>query len=185
MDISELFDNFAHKYEKMTDFDITEIADLSGEMAHIYSVTLKGEEQTLLEQFFEDNAEYEKELDTIIQKITVNKRKATGVLGQMIAEVDPVKLAKTRNRMIVAAQIADAMKAKDLNQKQFAKLMGRTESEISDWLSGDRNFTIDTLFDIGQALGITFLSETIQYTTSDIYEPASIMANEPLEEPMP
>ena len=116
---------------------------------------------------------------------TVNKRKATGVLGRMIAEVDPVKLAKTRNRMIVAAKIADAMKAKDLNQKQFAKLMGRTESEISDWLSGDRNFTIDTLFDIGQALGITFLSETIQYTTSDIYEPASIMTNEPLEEPMP
>jgi predicted XRE-type DNA-binding protein len=102
---------------------------------------------------------------------TVNKRKATGLLGRMIAEVDPVKLAKTRNRMIVAAKIADAMKAKNLNQKQFAKLMGRTESEISDWLSGDCNFTIDTLFDIGQALGVTFLSETIQYTTSDVYEP--------------
>ena len=28
-------------------FDITEMTDLSGEMAHIYSVTLKGEEQTL------------------------------------------------------------------------------------------------------------------------------------------
>ena len=101
---------------------------------------------------------------------TVNKRKATGVLGRMISEVDPVKLAKTRNRMIVAAKIADAMKAKNLNQKQFAKLMGRTESEISDWLSGDRNFTIDTLFDIGQALGISFLSESIQYSTSDVYE---------------
>ena len=98
---------------------------------------------------------------------TVNKRKATGVLGRMISEVDPVKLAKTRNRMIVAAKIADAMKAKNLNQKQFAKLMGRTESEISDWLSGDRNFTIDTLFDIGQALGISFLSESIQYSDSD------------------
>ena len=116
---------------------------------------------------------------------TVNKRKATGVLGRMIAEIDPVKLAKTRNRMIVAAKIADAMKAKNLNQKQFAKLMGRTESEISDWLSGDRNFTIDTLFDIGQALGVTVLSEAIQYTTSDVYGPASIMANEPLEDPMP
>ncbi len=44
----------------------------------------------------------------------VNKRNATGVLGQMITEVDPVKLAKTRNRMIVAAKIADAMKAKNL-----------------------------------------------------------------------
>ena len=63
--------------------------------------------------------------------------------------------------------------------------MGRTESEISDWLLGDRNFTIDTLFDIGQTLGGTFLSETIQYTTSDVYEPTSIMANEPLEDPIP
>ena len=65
MDISEFFRNFAHKYEKTMNFDITEMTDLSGEMAHIYSVTLKGEEQTLLEQFFEDNAEYEEELKTI------------------------------------------------------------------------------------------------------------------------
>ena len=116
---------------------------------------------------------------------TVNKRKATGVLGRMISEVDPVKLAKTRNRMIVAAKIADAMKAKNLNQKQFAKLMGRTESEISDWLSGDRNFTIDTLFDIGQALGISFLSESIQYSTSDVYEFEPMMACEPITPPEP
>lgn len=116
---------------------------------------------------------------------TVNKRKATGVLGRMIAETDPVKLAKVRNRMIVAAKIADAMKAKNLNQKQFAKMMGKTESEISDWLSGDRNFTIDTLFDIGQALGVTFLSETIQYTTSDVYEFEPMMVNEPLSPPEP
>ena len=116
---------------------------------------------------------------------TVNKRKATGVLGRMIAETDPVKLAKTRNRMIVAAKIADAMKAKNMNQKQFAKLMGRTESEISDWLSGDRNFTIDTLFDIGQALGVTFLSETLEYTTSEVYEFEPMLASEPYEEPIP
>lgn len=109
----------------------------------------------------------------------------TGVLGRIIANADPVKLAKVQNRMTVAAKIADAMKAKNLNQKQFAQLMGRTESEISDWLSGDRNFTIDTLFDIGQALGVTFLSETIHYTTSDAYEPAPMMASEPQEAPMP
>ena len=132
-------------------FEITELSDFSGEMAHIYSVTLQGE-------------------------------KATGVLGQMVSEVNPVQLAKTRNRMLVAAKIADAMKARLLNQKQFAKLMGKTESEISDWLSGDRNFTIDTLFDIGQALGISFLSETIQYTTADAYEFEPMMVSEPFPE---
>jgi hypothetical protein len=45
--------------------------------------------------------------------------------------------------------------------------------------------TIDTLFDIGQALGITFLSTTLHYTTSDTYEFEPMMANEPLEKPTP
>lgn len=116
---------------------------------------------------------------------TINKRKASGILGQMVSEVNPVQLAKMRNRMLIAAKIADAMQAQHQNQKQFAKMMGRTESEISDWLSGDRNFTIDTLFDIGQALGITFLSTTLHYTTSDTYEFEPMMVSEPLEDPVP
>ena len=116
---------------------------------------------------------------------TINKRKASGTLGQMVSEVNPVQLAKMRNRMLIAAKIADAMQAQNLNQKQFAKMMGRTESEISDWLSGDRNFTIDTLFDIGQALGITFLSTTLHYTTSNSYEFEPMMVSESIEDPMP
>ena len=103
----------------------------------------------------------------------------------MITEINPDKLAKMRNRMLIAAKIADAMQAQHLNQKQFAKLMGRTESEISDWLSGDRNFTIDTLFDIGQALGVTFLSTTLYYTTSENYELEPMMVSEPLPDPLP
>ena len=113
---------------------------------------------------------------------TISKKKATGTLGRMVSEINPDKLAKTRNRMLIAAKIADAMKAQHLNQKQFAKLMGRTESEISDWLSGDRNFTIDTLFDIGQALGVTFLSTTLHYSTSDVYEFEPMIASKPLPE---
>ena len=116
---------------------------------------------------------------------TISKKKASGTLGQMVSEVNPVRLAKMRNRMLIAAKISDAMRAQHLNQKQFAKMMGRTESEISDWLSGDRNFTIDTLFDIGQALGITFLSTTLHYSTSDAYEFEPKMVSEPLEDPIP
>lgn len=52
-------------------FEITELEEFSGEKAHIYSVTLQGEEETLLEQFFDENAEYEGELKTIIEKLLV------------------------------------------------------------------------------------------------------------------
>ena len=120
---------------------------------------------------------------------TIEKKKATGTLGRLVSEMDSNTLAKVRNRMLVAAKIADAMQARHLNQKQFAKMMGRTESEISDWLSGDRNFTIDTLFEIGQALGVSFLSTTLHYSIADesdqytAYEFEPLMASEPLPEP--
>jgi transcriptional regulator with XRE-family HTH domain len=50
------------------------------------------------------------------------------------------------------------LKAKGISQKKFAEMTGRSESEISEWLSGDRNFTIDTLSDIKKYLGLDLLN---------------------------
>ena len=52
-------------------FVIEEIKELSGDAASIYSVTMKGEKNTLLEQFFEENAEYDEELTEILNKLYV------------------------------------------------------------------------------------------------------------------
>ena len=60
--------------------------------------------------------------------------------------------------MLVAVRIADTLKAKGISQKRFAEMTGRTESEISEWLSGNRNFTIDTLSDIKKYLGLDLLN---------------------------
>lgn len=72
--------------------------------------------------------------------------------------IDEGKLRRTRNRMLVAVKIADTLKAKGISQKRFAEMTGRSESEISEWLSGDRNFTIDTLSDIKKYLGLDLLN---------------------------
>lgn len=94
-------------------------------------------------------------------------KKAAGVLGRMLANIDELSLAKTRNRMLIAAKIADAMHNNKMNQKQFALKMGKTESEVSEWLSGDRNFTVDTLTEISHVLGISlFDTESTQYSYS-------------------
>lgn len=90
--------------------------------------------------------------------MNMNKRKATGVLGAMLAANDGRSLERTRNRMLIALKIETAMREKGLSQKQFASLMDKSESEISDWLSGNRNFTVDTLTDIGRELGISLLN---------------------------
>lgn len=49
----------------------------------------------------------------------------------MLANMDELCL----NRMMVAAKIADAMRSSGMNQKQLAQKMGKTESEVSEWLS--------------------------------------------------
>ena len=52
-------------------FEITEMEELSGDGAKIYSVTLDGDETTLLEQFFEENAEYETEINELLNKLYI------------------------------------------------------------------------------------------------------------------
>lgn len=45
--------------------------ELSGSKAHIYSVTPEGAETTLLEQFFEENQNYQEELEEVLNRIIV------------------------------------------------------------------------------------------------------------------
>ena len=83
-------------------------------------------------------------------------RKASPLLAALLDKADG-SYERTRNRMLIAAKIGRALRERGITQKQFAQMTGRTESEISDWLSGDRNFTIDTLTDISVKLGIQLL----------------------------
>lgn len=86
------------------------------------------------------------------------RRKPSASLTRIMNNIDEDKLRRTRDRMLVAIKIADTLKAKGISQKKFAEMTGRSESEISEWLSGDRNFTIDTLSDIKKYLGLDLLN---------------------------
>lgn len=91
----------------------------------------------------------------------VKTKEATGVLGELLANINEKELAKTRKRMMLAAKIEEAMKRCGYNQTQFAHLMKKSTTVISEWLSGGRNFTTDTLIEIEDALGIRLLDITI------------------------
>ena len=102
------------------------------------------------------------------------RRKPSASLTRIMNNIDEDKLRRTRNRMLVANKIADALKAKGISQKKFSEMTGRSESEVSEWLSGDRNFTIDTLSDIQNYLGIDLLN-TSSMRTSLVSKEASRM----------
>ena len=102
------------------------------------------------------------------------RRKPSASLTRIINTIDEDKLRRTRDRMLVANKIADALNAKGISQKKFAEMTGRSESEVSEWLSGDRNFTMDTLSDIQKYLGIDLLN-TSSMRTSPVSKEASRM----------
>lgn len=102
------------------------------------------------------------------------RRKPSASLTRIMNNIDEDKLRRTRDRMLVANKIVDALKAKGISQKKFSEMTGRSESEVSEWLSGDRNFTIDTLSDIKKYLGIDLLN-TSSMRTSLVSKEASRM----------
>ena len=82
------------------------------------------------------------------------KRKTSANLTRTITSIYQDELRKTRDRMLVASKIADSLKAKNISQTKFAEMIGRSESEVSEWLSGDGNIMADTLSDIKKILGV-------------------------------
>lgn len=102
------------------------------------------------------------------------RRKPSASLTRIMNNIDEDKLRRTRDRMLVANRIADALKARGISQKKFSEMTGRSESEISEWLSGDRNFTIDTLSDIKKYLGIDLLNTSSIRTSPVSRDPSRL-----------
>ena len=75
------------------------------------------------------------------------------IIQKLDKESSPI-FDKVAAKMRTAARIADAMKAVGLSKSQFARKMGKSPSEITKWLSGTHNFTIDSLQEISAVLGV-------------------------------
>ncbi len=77
------------------------------------------------------------------------------LLDNLLAQITPEEQARTDRKIRIALIIADALMVK----KQFAQKVGRKPSEVSKWLSGTHNFTLDTLTDIEQVLNIKLITD--------------------------
>ena len=86
--------------------------------------------------------------------ITIEQVRPQGFLAALLSDIDKREMKRTENRMLLAMKISETLKQKHISQKEFANIMGKSASVVSEWLSGDRNFTIDTLTDISVALGV-------------------------------
>lgn len=75
-------------------------------------------------------------------------------VNELLNEVTPLEMKQTKIKMQLAIRIEDCMRDKGWNKSQFAEQIGKNPSEITKWLSGTQNFTIDVLTEIAHTLGV-------------------------------
>ena len=93
----------------------------------------------------------------IIGDLNFQEMKRSRILEERRKHVNP----ETRKSVDLSFQIVDRihqiLEEKGLRQKDLAELLGKSEAEISKWMRGTHNFTIDTLVSIEIALNAPIL----------------------------
>lgn len=84
--------------------------------------------------------------------------KASNLIDELLESITVLEQSKVDIRMLLAAKIADGMKAKGWKSKDLLKAVNKDNpSIVTKWLSGTHNFTIDTLVELEDALNINLL----------------------------
>ena len=79
--------------------------------------------------------------------------KTNKLMNEIRATIKPETKKQLDWAVDIANKIYEILEEKNLSQKEFAILMGKTETEVSRWLSGTHNLTLATLAKISIALG--------------------------------
>jgi len=95
--------------------------------------------------------------------MNIAKLHTSKTLEKFFKEDNPLQYKKHAFKMVIAARIDDALKLKRMRKNELATLMNKSSSEVSKWLSGTQNFTIETLIEIEHYLGIEILNPKINY----------------------
>ena len=82
---------------------------------------------------------------------------ATTLFRETIASIPQDVEKQVDWSFAIADKIAARLKELGLSQKDFALMVGKTQAEVSRWLSGTHIFTIRTLAKISTVLGQDFI----------------------------
>lgn len=83
------------------------------------------------------------------------KKYRSPLIDSLIANRNTNDFEKVKRNMLLAARIDEALKSKGWSKKQLADIMHKNPSEVTKWLSGTHNFTLETLYLIESYLNIT------------------------------
>lgn len=82
----------------------------------------------------------------------------SNLIDELLDSISPLEAIKIEKKMLIAAKIDDALRAKGWKNKDLLTALGKSNpSVITKWLSGTHNFTMDTLVELEYALEINLL----------------------------
>ena len=83
----------------------------------------------------------------------------TSVLFQKaLAEVPDELKIQVDLSFAISDKLAGILEERGMSQKDFARMVGKTETEVSRWLGGTHNFTLKTISKISSVLGCNLIS---------------------------
>ena len=98
-------------------------------------------------------------------------------MEKLRAKISPEDNILMEESFALADRIHFLLKKHNTTQRQLAEKLGKSESEVSKWLSGAHNFTYHTLIKIGIAIGepICRISSESDAQMEDIQKLASVL----------
>lgn len=83
--------------------------------------------------------------------------KRSNIIEARRDKVSPEVRRQVDLSFLIVDRIHSILEEKGLKQKDLANMLGKKESEISKWMRGTHNFTIETISSIENVLGIPIL----------------------------
>lgn len=79
--------------------------------------------------------------------------KTNRIMDEIRSTISPEMKLQTEMSVAIANRIYEILESKGMTQKELARRLGKTETEVSRWLSGMHNLTLSTICKISSALG--------------------------------
>jgi transcriptional regulator with XRE-family HTH domain len=73
-------------------------------------------------------------------------------MDEIRSTISPEMKLQMEMSVAIANRIYEILEDKGMTQKELARLLGKTETEVSRWLSGTHNLTLSTICKISAAL---------------------------------
>jgi len=90
------------------------------------------------------------------------------LLKDLLNGLKDIEKVQVETKFNLASNIELLLKNKGISKSEFAARLGKSPSEISKWLSGKHNFTIDTLLEIAHALKVD-ITELLKFKPEPLF----------------